>query len=72
MSPLVCVNAKNNRGGTPLHYQTLTKFTHRFRYRPKKISAAAPLAGPRLFLIGNVGRSSVPRGEDASSGAGTT
>ena len=31
MSPLVCVNAKTNRGGTPLHYQTPTKLTHRFR-----------------------------------------
>jgi hypothetical protein len=31
MSPLVCVNATNNRGGTPLHYQNLTELTHRFR-----------------------------------------
>jgi len=37
MSPLVCVNARNNGGDSrsfALCYPKLTKFTHRFPYRP--------------------------------------
>ncbi len=39
MSPLVCVNATNNCGATPHHYQILTKLTHRSRYRPVLFNA---------------------------------